>query len=64
VHDVVIARQQRLGTQVEFGVDLDRLRPVFFLLQDAQVRGKAQTGKRENLGAFGVEHDGVKPLHS
>src|SRR5450830_521735 len=52
--DVVVVRQQRLGAQAEFGVDLNRLRRGFFKLQNAQVGVKTQTGEREGLGTKSV----------
>ena len=54
--NIVVARQQRLRAQVQFGIDLDRLRRVFFVLQDAEVGVKAQAGEVQDLVAPGGEH--------
>ena len=54
--DVVVAGHQRLGAQVQLGVNLYRLWGGFFLFQDAKVGVKTQTIEGKNLCAAGIEH--------
>ncbi len=51
IADVVVARQQGLGAEVEFGVHLNGLGCYFLVFQDAQVGIKAQACEREGLVA-------------
>ena len=52
--DVVVVRQQRLRPEVQFGIDLDRLRRAAFVVEDAEVRIEAQAGDRQALLAGGA----------
>ena len=56
VVQLVILGQQRLQAEVEFGIDLDRLRRGFFVRQNAQIGVKAQAGQLKGLMTLGVEH--------
>jgi hypothetical protein len=40
MEDVVIARSQGLGAEVEFGVDLDRLRLLFLMRKNPRLASK------------------------
>ena len=51
--DIVVVRQQRLRPEVEFGIDLDRLRRAAFVVEDAEVRIEAQAGDGQGLAAQG-----------
>ena len=54
--DVVIARHQRLGSQIQFSIHLYGLRRRFFMLKNAEVGVKTQTSQRQNLCASDVKH--------
>jgi hypothetical protein len=49
VADIVITRQQRLSAEVEFSIDLNGLRRIFLVLQNAQASVKSEACELERL---------------
>ena len=53
--DMVVQWSQGLATQMQLGIDLNRLWRGFFVRQNAQAGIKAQAGQAQNLGAVGLQ---------